>query len=132
MRTHEHLSPYRNKSHPTYGSDDTYGMNGFFVIPLNKASQTYALIISSDGQQGSPWEHVSVRIGVGGRGKKRMTERTPNWDEMCAIKKLFWRDDECVVQFHPAESEYVNLHPHVLHLWKPTNQVLPTPPLALV
>lgn len=132
MRTHEHLSSFRNRVHPQYGSDDDAGMCGFFVIPLCKASKTYALVISNHSFPEMPWEHVSVRIGVGGGGKKKMVERTPTWDEMCAIKKLFWRDDEVVMQLHPAEAEYVNTHPHVLHLWKPTHLEIPMPPMSAV
>jgi len=32
-----------------------------------------------------------------------------------------------VMQIHPRKSEYVNCHPYVLHLWRPINQVIPTP-----
>jgi len=32
----------------------------------------------------------------------------------------------------PAESEYVNLHPFCLHLWRPKGTTIPTPPRALV
>ena len=67
---------------------------------------------------GHPWEHVSVSLA----------ERCPTWDEMCAVKAIFWRDDEAVIQFHPPESEYVNCHPHCLHLWKPVGRTIPLPP----
>jgi hypothetical protein len=48
--------------------------------------------------------------------------RTPNWPEMCFVKGLFWDDEECVVQFHPSRSEYVNNHRGCLHLWKDLRQ----------
>jgi hypothetical protein len=38
---------------------------------------------------------------------------------MCQIKDLFFEPEDCVVQFHPAKSQYRNFHPGCLHLWKP-------------
>ena len=78
-------------------------------------------VIASDGQG---WEHVSV--------SKEGTQKVPNWSQMCEIKKLFFGMDSWVVQFHHLESEYVNNHPGVLHLWRPTHAILPTPPAELV
>ena len=49
---------------------------------------------------GGGWDHVSVCP---------YNRRTPTWDEMCAVKDMFFRDDEVVVQYHPAKSEYVNI-----------------------
>lgn len=68
------------------------------------------------------WEHVSVR----------RNKHVPNWQEMCFVKNLFWAPDECVVQFHPPASQYVNNHPHVLHMWKWTRGQMPMPPAILV
>ena len=76
-------------------------------------------IIFSDGEG---WEHVSVST----RG------RPPNWQEMCFVKDLFWSSEDAVMQLHPARSEYVNNHPHCLHLWRPQGQAIPTPPARLV
>lgn len=73
------------------------------------------------------WEHVSVHAKTA-KGQ----ERTPNWAEMCWVKNLFWGPEECVVQYHPPASEYVNHHPHVLHLWRPVNKTIPTPPKICV
>lgn len=57
---------------------------------------------------GKGWEHVSVSY----------SNRCPTWEEMCRVKDIFWYDNECVVQFHPPKSEYVNNHPCCLHLWR--------------
>jgi len=98
------------------GSDDTYGNNGYFIIP----HESYELkVIASDGEG---WEHVSVSLPT----------RTPNWKQMCFIKDLFWEKTDCVIQYHPPESEYVNNHEHCLHLWRPIEQTIPTPPSILV
>lgn len=64
-------------------------------------------VIFSDGEG---WEHVSVST----------PSRAPNWDEMCFVKHLFWDAEDCVIQFHPPRSAYVNRHPYCLHLWRPS------------
>lgn len=71
---------------------------------------------------GGGWEHVSVSFA----------NRTPTWDEMCKIKDMFWNEDECVVQYHPPKSDYVNVHPYCLHLWKPIGKEIITPPKDFV
>lgn len=71
---------------------------------------------------GLGWEHVSVS----------RKSRIPSWEDMCRVKTLFWGPEACVVQYHPPESEYVNNHPNCLHLWRPREATLPTPPSMLV
>lgn len=51
---------------------------------------------------------------------------------MCWLKDQFWDEEECVVQFHPPRSDYVNNHPFVLHLWKPLAVEMPRPPSIAV
>ena len=63
---------------------------------------------------GGGWEHVSMN-------DKHVT---PTWEDMCELKDIFWGDDEVVVQYHPAKSEYVNNLQHCLHLWKPIEQYI--------
>ena len=48
------------------------------------------------------------------------------------MKDLFWGDDEWVVEFHPAAKDYVNNHPGCLHLWRPTEAIMPIPPAIFV
>lgn len=71
---------------------------------------------------GGGWEHVSVS----------WPSRCPTWGEMCKVKDIFFRKDEWVMELHPPESEYVNLHEYCLHLWKPIGQDIPTPPSFMV
>ena len=71
---------------------------------------------------GAGWDHVSVSCDF----------RCPTWEDMCLVKSIFFRDDETVIQYHPKKSEYVNLHTFCLHLWKPQNSEIPTPPKILV
>lgn len=70
------------------------------------------------------FEHVSVTVVEGGR--------CPTWEEMCWVKDLCWDAEECVVQYHPPKSEYVNHHPACLHLWKPVGAGVPRPPALTV
>lgn len=108
------------------GSPHENGWNGAFQFQTGP--KTIATIIVSN-ELG--WEHVSVHIRTKNKkGKVKM--RIPNWGEMCGIKDLFWASDETVVQYHPKKSEYVNNHPLVLHLWRPTEAELPTPPKLFV
>ena len=62
---------------------------------------------------GDRWEHVSVH-GTDQHGN----DYIPCWEEMCFIKEQFWDDEHTVIQFHPKKSSYVNMHKHVLHLWR--------------
>ncbi len=114
----------RDTTHPRMATTRDDGNNGLFIVSSPEHGWTLA-IICSDGMD---WEHVSIhaykRAGV--------TMRTPNWREMCHVKDLCWDDEDVVMQLHPRRSEYVNNHPHVLHLWRPTNQMIPTPPSLTV
>lgn len=58
--------------------------------------------------------------------------RCPKWNEMCIIKEMFFEDDEVVMQLHPKKEDYVNDHPYCLHLWKPQEVEIPTPPTFMV
>ena len=71
---------------------------------------------------GGGWDHVSVSL----------PNRCPTWDEMCVIKDIFFREDECCVEYHPAKEEYVNIHKYCLHIWKPQNAEIPIPPKSYV
>lgn len=78
-------------------------------------------IIASRGQG---WDHVSVSIING--------TRCPYWEEMDAVKRLFFKPDEVVMQLHPAEKDHVSIHPYVLHLWRPHGIKLPLPPKGMI
>jgi len=117
-------------------SDD--GVVGAFLVPTKSISfldKTKRLnqdghviqIISHDGSE-TGWEHVSVTIN------DNVTDDTsaPNWQQMKVVKYAFWENDEVVMQLHPKEEDYVDLHKNVLHLWSPTDEKIPTPPKDLV
>lgn len=96
--------------HPAYGWGDV--TCGFFAL------NNLRIIASS----GDGWDHVSVSL----------PNRCPTWDEMCRVKRLFFHEDECVIQYHPPEEDYVNENEFVLHMWKPHDVKIPMPPVYMV
>lgn len=98
------------------GSDDSIGNNGLFEWGTLRGR---IRVIASDGEG---WEHVSVSF----------QNRTPSWEEMCEIKEIFWDKQDCVMQLHPPESDYVSFAKHCLHLWRPTDREIPRPPSWMV
>ena len=93
---------YRNRAHAA--SMECAGTNaGSFII---QRATGFLYIVASDG---AGWDHVSVHVDG----------RCPTWEEMCEVKELFFKDDEVVMQLHPAKSDYINCHQHTLHLWRP-------------
>ena len=94
----------------------TDGENGVFAL---KNAEGYVRIIAA---KGDGWEHVSVSHA----------KKTPSWATMCQVKALFWDDDTAVMQVHPPASDYVNFHPHCLHMWRPEVGEIPLPPSWMV
>ena len=109
---------YRLRTGP-YATTSANGNNGAFQF--KSCLGATLRIIASDGMG---WEHVSISTA----------NRVPQWREMCEVKDFFWDLDDWVVQFHPAATEYVNFHPHCLHLWRPVGGWPPglTPPAWMV
>ena len=110
------------------GGDPNSGPYGQWrlVCPITGRRLT---VIASDGRDwveeklpGDPWEHVSVSSPFG----------CPTWAEMVWVKDLFWHADECVIEYHPPKSDYVNVHPNVLHMWRPVGVAIPMPPKETV
>lgn len=92
------------------------GGMGYVNLPITKGP--LAVVFS----WGGGWDHISVSH----------RNRTPTWDEMCMVKDIFFDEEECVVQYHPPKSHYVNNHPYCLHLWKPQNHEIIMPPKVFV
>ena len=97
--------------------DGDAGESGAFLIRI-KGSAALRVIASNGGG----WEHVSVSLRT----------RTPTWAEMSAVKSLFWEPEDCVVQYHPPASLYVDCHQHCLHMWRPLDVWVPVPPTWMV
>jgi hypothetical protein len=92
------------------GSENDDG--GAFKVPYKNHE---LFVIASHG---GDWDHVSVSL----------SNRCPNWNEMCHIKDLFFDQEDCVIQYHPPRSNYININPYVLHLWRPHKESIPMPP----
>lgn len=90
---------------------------GVYIFPcLGQTLRAIACEAAPD--LGVDWEHVSVSL----------SSRCPTWEEMCAVKDIFWEPEDTVMQLHPPRSQYINCHPHVLHLWRPASEKIPMPP----
>ncbi|MBO3274168.1 DUF7694 domain-containing protein [Pseudomonas schmalbachii] len=102
------------------GSDASFGNNGYFRVKLRRGRHEFFVnVIAGEGEG---WEHVSVS----------RPHQTPDWEIMCAVKALFWDPEDAVMQLHPPKSDYVNFHPHCLHLWRPIGCAIPLPPSWMV
>lgn len=119
----EKLEDGRLRSGPM-ASDPSWGAYGVFFVqgPCGEELKIIASGADPDDKASEGWEHVSVST----------RRRPPNWQEMCFVKDLFWDEEECVVQFHPPKSQYVNNHPHCLHLWRAIDGHIRLPPSILV
>jgi hypothetical protein len=132
----EKLEEGRVRSGP-WATTPEWGLSGVFILQAPSGAKLHvgghigdgkmvAIDLESGNRPGvlsasTGWEHVSVQTG----------HRTPTWDEMCFVKDLFWKEEECVVEYHPRLSEYVRCNPHCLHLWRPKHATIPTPPVSL-
>lgn len=97
-----------------YGDDYV----GIFVIPSPTDRKPLRAVVSAlEG-----WDHVSISH----------PKRIPNYIEMDAMKRLFFRDDECAMQLHVPASDHVNNHSRCLHLWRPHVEPIPRPPAHFV
>lgn len=90
--------------------------NGFFII--NIKGEEYKVMASN----GNGWDHVSVSHKY----------KIPSWKVMCIVKDMFFEEDETVIQFHPKKSEYVNIHPNCLHLWRKHGKEHELPPKYMI
>lgn len=98
------------------------GDDGSGIFKVFVGGRSFLCIASNGGG----WDHVSVTPC------NRKRQSCPTWDEMCAIKDMFFGDDECVVQYHPPKEDYVNQYPYCLHLWRPIGVDIPRPPVIFV
>lgn len=97
------------------------------MIPGRDAYKRTLRVIADNGNDPcmrTGWQHVSVSL-------YEFPSKTPSWEEMCLVKRLFWPPTACVIQFHPPEAAYVNQQ-EVLHLWRSIQEPFPLPPRNLV
>lgn len=92
--------------------------HGCFVIPSVIDKAVMVVVAAND----LGWDHISV--------SKR--NRVPNWLEMSQVHRLFFQADEVAMQLHMPEDQHINIHPYVLHLWRPHGLAIPLPPRIFV
>lgn len=104
--------------------------NGFggSVFPIEykkgkaKIVQDYDQVLNFMFSWACGFEHLSVSTTV----------KTPTWEQMCKMKDIFFKKDEVCMQLHPAKENYINNMPYCLHIWRPINKEIPTPPNLMV
>ncbi len=66
-------------------------------------------VIVSAGTEldGRRWLHMSAS----------RPDKVPTWEDLKWMKRVFAGRKGKAIQVIPPDSEYVNIHPHVLHLW---------------
>jgi hypothetical protein len=97
---------------------DNQDLGGCFLIPGPRGRVTLRV----HAGVGDGWEHLSISLPL----------RTPSWEEMEHVKRLFFRPDEIAFQLHVPPSAHINVHPHCLHIWRPIDGPIPTPPSWMV
>lgn len=123
--THPALDRYRDRSSyvvSEFGSTGDHGNGRFYLPPMgwrpSDDSGKHPVHFCVIAATGEGWEHVSVSC----------PGRTPLWDEMEYIKRLFFHDAETCMQLHVPTSEHINRNPDVLHIWRPVRMRIPRPP----
>lgn len=104
--------------------------NGFggSIFPIEykngkaKIIQDYDKVLNFIFSWACGFEHLSVSTTV----------KTPTWEQMCKMKDIFWNENEICMQLHPSKENYINNMPYCLHIWRPINKEIPTPPNLMV
>jgi len=125
-----HLEPFR----VTEGEGATTseaGMSGNFSFKLKDA----IVQVSFAGDEIEGWEHAIAvcfdkpQSNIISRltSTKEPEPRCPTNEEIMHIKRLFWEDDEAVVEIFPAKGNKTPWHTIARHLWRRTYSDFPMP-----
>ena len=107
-------------NHPFLGQPKPDGTAGAYRVPAGRSGEFLMVIASTSNSDG--WDHVSVSL----------PHRCPTWEEMEAVKRLFFKEDEVAMQLHVPPKDHISVHPYCLHLWRPTALSIPRPPAWMV
>jgi len=69
------------------------------------------LVVSAgveDVERWGPLLHISMSY----------SDHDPSWEEIKALRAIFFPMDCDVAMMLPRQADYVNLHPHCFHLWQ--------------
>jgi hypothetical protein len=105
-------------SHPRVTIIETSDEGGAALVKRAMGAGPLRVIFSI----GLDWDHVSVSL----------PNRTPNYQEMKQVKRIFFEKNETAIEYHPAESDYISVNDNVLHLWRPQKLAIPMPPYIMV
>jgi len=114
------LEAWRLRGRPALEIFGTEGDDRCGVFAVGSPIDRQKMLIVVSGYDG--WDHVSVS----------RKNRPPNWTEMDHVFRLFFAPDETAMQLHVPSTEHVNVHPHVLHIWRPHDTPIPKPPKVFV
>lgn len=89
---------------------------GVFVFE-REGVDLYCVMSSGEG-----WDHISIST----------RDRTPTWDEMEFVRKRVTKPGEVWMQFGVPDSLHINVHPYVLHWWRPQHREVRLPPRWMV
>jgi hypothetical protein len=87
----------------TWRFQEKHVMGGFVV----RNDGLRVMVSAAIERDGKTWLHVSLS----------RAERIPSWDDLKDVRETFIPDDLVALQVFPPPDEYVNINPHVLHLW---------------
>ena len=127
------IAKYRDhEADRLYGTEDhERALGGAFLVPYSSgvthrlAPRQYLRVIASSGaDQTGNWrfDHVSVSL----------SSRTPTWEEMDYIKRLFFHPEEVCYQLHVSSADHINEHAYCLHIWRSCDHAIPLPPAEMV
>jgi hypothetical protein len=124
MRNLKELNRYRFKQweNKVLGDQEAYGYEdkaGCFLVTSQSRDNTLRIIAG----KGRGWEHLSISCSL---------KDTPTWAEMEQVKRMFFKEDETVMQLHVPTDEHISNHNFTLHLWRPTFKKIPRPPNDMV
>ncbi len=109
------LCRVRGRGYPTRGAEGAF--------QLNCAGVWLRVVVSNGMEEGAEgWDHVSVSTA----------DRCPTWEEMKLVKGWFFLPEEWVVQYHPADADYIDNHPYCLHMWHNIRTEFIKPPSIMV
>lgn len=75
---------------------------------VSDATRGMVVVVDETEIDGRRWRHLSVS----------RRSRTPSYDDLVRVRRLFFGDAEPAYQVFPRAGEHRNLHEHCLHLWK--------------
>ncbi len=67
------------------------------------------VLVTCDTINGAEWVHLSVS----------RRSRTPSYEDLCLVRRIFFREDRPAYHVFPKVDEHRNFHAYCLHLWLP-------------